>query len=258
MTEQIKQEMTVQWIVNRKDKKLIKFVEGEDKTYKIADNLNVDEIVKRKTNIPVNVTIENDTVTSISIRGEETKPESPKEEKPIETPKQETIEKKPEPVQEQKEVIKEESKNTQSSNTYKVKGYSKDMLWWLFEETGEKVWFGVDDKLIDFMKTIKKGDVLEINGESRKSRGKDVDFITSAKLITQSKAIENTSSEKEQPKKASYRDESAMDKRTAVMVAKDIVVALINSKSERVNSEEKVNILIKNLTKVCYESLITL
>jgi hypothetical protein len=250
MSELIKQEMTVQWIVNRIDKKSIKFVEGENKTYKLADNLQVEEIVKRKINVPVNVTIENDIVVYIAIRGEEAKIiETSKEEKSVETKKQEDV------VEINQKV--EVDKQVQSIHTYKVKGYSKDMLWWLFEETGEKVWFGVDDKMIPFMRNIKKGDILKISGESRDSRGKDVDFITYAELVT--KSTENTNPDNVQPKKGSYSNDSdARAKNTAIMIAKDIIVAYINSKAEKVNTEEKVEGLLKQLTKVCYEVITAL
>lgn len=276
MADQIKKEMAVQWIVNRKDKKLIKFVESEDRTYKLADNV-LEHLNSIKTNTIVNVTIEGENVVYIAVKGEEIKTTEVKKEIVSETPKQEVIEKKIELVPEQNTVKEEKSKSiveinqngtncavdfnqasgvekkVQAIYTYKVKGYSKDLLWWLFEETGEKVWFGVDDKLIDFMKTIEKGDVLKISGESRKSRGKDVDFITYAELITKSQ--KNTNIANEQSNKSYSKNDNEMNKRTALMQAKDIVVSLIGSKSERVNSQDKVNDLIKSLTKICYEAI---
>lgn len=53
-------------------------------------------------------------------------------------------------------------------------------------------------------------------------------------------------------KKASYRDEEATDKRTASMNAKDVIVALINSGREEVNSVEKIEKAINGLINKFY------
>ena len=59
-----KHEFVVKWIV--KDKKIIKFVEQEEKTYKLADNV-LDFLDEIKSNAPVNVTIADDKVIFIQV-----------------------------------------------------------------------------------------------------------------------------------------------------------------------------------------------
>jgi hypothetical protein len=261
MADTIKKSLTVQWIVNRKDKKLIKFVEGEDKTYKLADNV-LEHLNGIKTNTIVNVTIEGENIVYIAVKGEAVKTEEVKKEvEKIVTNTPQTIvgeDKKVEPFLmpkvENSKLSVETNQNVKVDNkflTYKVKGYSKDLLWWLFEETGEKIWFGVDDKMIPFMRNVKKGDILKISGESRESRGKDVDFITSAELVTKSQ--ETVNSTNEQPKKGSYsNDADARAKNTALMVAKDIVVVLLNK--DKIDNK-KIKEVLMDLTKICYETL---
>jgi len=53
-------------------------------------------------------------------------------------------------------------------------------------------------------------------------------------------------------KSGSYRDEDSMDRRSASMTAKDIVVAYINVKAEIVNTVEKTESLIERLTQKVY------
>lgn len=251
--EENKQALTIKWIVL--PKKMIKFIEAEDKTYKLADNVvsQIEELIKNKiitlpgNSIPVNVIINGENVTFISIRDNSVKVEEKKvEEKPIEKKEEKT------------EVVTPKAETNYKS--YTVLGYSKDRKWWLFKEIGEKVWVGVDEKVS--MQNINKDDKIELVLETRKTTYKDkereIQFITAIKVIESKKQeISQDSNPKSEQvsKKSSYRDENAMDKRTALMVAKDIVVAYINSKAEIVNTEVKVGELTKRLTKVCFDAL---
>lgn len=76
--------------------------------------------------------------------------------------------------------------------------------------------------------------------------------------IVEIKKVEAKKSESKEEKsssnrKSSYRDEESMDKRTASMNAKDIVVALINANREEVNSVEKIEKAISGLIKKFYD-----
>ena len=225
-----KKELTVKWIV--KDKKIIKFVEEEEKTYKLADNVLefLDEI---KSNVPVNVTIADDKVIFIQVNeNADVKVEEEAKEKDAD--------------------VKSESSN----ETYTVKAISKTRDYYLFDECGEKEWFTVAKNVKNFLKDVKKGDVLEIKHSNEKDdKGRDVRLINFAKVVSEKIIEENKKETKVSTKKSSYRDEESTDKRTAVMTAKDIVVAYINSKAEIVNTEAKVGELLKRLTKVCYEAI---
>jgi hypothetical protein len=238
MADLIKEDLTIRWIVARR--KLVQFT--NDKTYKLADSVleHIKEIEKRKTNIPVEVIItpknqneEYDLVTFIAIKGETHTAQEVKE-----FVKDKNPEKKEEPKIEEKKAV------------YTVEGWSKDGQWYLFTETA-KEWFGIDVS----MKDIKKGDKVEITYRLGESRGKPVNFITSVKVIQTSNIPENTPNV-EANKKSSYSNDSqARAKNTAIMVAKDIVVAYVNSKAGIVDTEIKVGEMLKRLTKSCYETI---
>lgn len=226
----IKKELTVQWIVV--GKKMIKFIEESDKTYKLADNV-IEYLDEIKSNVPVNVTIVGDSVIF--------------------------IQKREGAVTEEAEVEKEvvESSETQSDNqTYTVKAISKTRDYYLFDECGEKEWFTVASNVKNFLKDVKKGDILEVKVEVSNDGKRDTRTITYAK-IKATKEVEPKQETKNETtstkKKSSYRDEGETTKRTALMTAKDIVCAYINSKAELVNGEAKVSGLLKRLTKTCYE-----
>lgn len=267
MSDPIKQDLTIRWIVARR--KLVQFT--NDKTYKLADSVleHIKEIEKRKTNIPVEVIItpknqneEYDLVTFIAIKGETHTAQEVKE--LVKEP-----EKKEEPKVEEKKVVEEapktENKVAGSSQAiYTVKGYSKERppLWWLFEELGDKTWLGVDSKLLETMSKFKKGDKLSFDTEPRIQQYKGIDrtinYIVAVKPI-EIKTVESSQATQEKSpenKKSSYSNDSqARAKNTAIMVAKDIVVAYVNSKAGIVDTEIKVGEMLKRLTKVCYETI---
>ena len=216
-----KKELTVKWIVA--NKKIIKFIEEEDTTYKLADNVleYLDEI---KPNVPVNVTIDKGSVIFIQkIEGVV--------------------------------VSNEEPEQTSSNNdVYTVKAISKTRDYYLFEEAGEKEWFTVAKNVKGFLKDVKKGDQLEINVEvTTNDKNKEVKTIVFAKIKSQNKEVkEDQPKEKTQTKKSSYRDEDAMDKRTALMVAKDIVTVLLEN--DKIDNKQ-VKEVLKDLTKASYDNI---
>ena len=221
-----KKELTVKWIV--KDKKIIKFIEEEEKTYKLADNV-LDYLKDIKANSPVNVTIDGDNVIYIAIK-EGAKTETSTENLPPDE--------QPEP-----EV-------TPSEATYTVKGISKSGDWYLFEETGEKEWFGIEEDVKKYLEGqgVKSGDVLEIKYLEKTKKNKTQNYISFAKI----KASKESEPKKEtSARKTSYRDEDATDKRTAIMSAKDIVIALIPKGLEK----KQIGQAMKDLSRDCYEAL---
>ena len=235
----VKKILTVKWIV--KDKKIIKFVEEENDTYKLADNvLNyLDEI---KSGVSVNVTIDDKNVTYIAVKEGNTQ-----------TPEPTSKTDKPKPEEKQKS---EPEKNNASNETemVTVKAISKTRDYYLFDEKGEKEWFTISPDVKNFLKDVKKGDVLEVKVEVSNDGKRNVNTVVFAKVKN---VAEPEKEEKTEPykKKSSYRDEESTDKRTALMSAKDIVIAYINSKAEIVNGESKAIDLLNRLTKACYENI---
>ena len=223
-----KKELVVKWIV--KDKKIIKFIEEEEKTYKLADNVLefLDDI---KSNVPVNVTISDGKVIFIQVNENA------------------------EPSNESQEPEPEKNEASNETNLVTVKAISKTRDYYLFDEYGEKEWFTVAKNVKNFLKDVKKGDKLEVKVEvSTDEKNKTVRTIIFAK-VQESKKEEpkqETKSETVSTKKSSYRDEESTDKRTALMVAKDIVVSLIQEKGLEM---KKVKEALKDLTKTCYETI---
>lgn len=77
-------------------------------------------------------------------------------------------------------------------------------------------------------------------------------IITAVKIIKGKESTGKSSSKSIEQKKTSYRDEDASDRRSAVMTAKDIVIALINNKEIK---KPDIEIALKDLTKTCYEAM---
>lgn len=228
-----KKELTVKWKV-LKDKKIIKFIEEENKTYKLADNVleYLDEI---KSGVPVNVTVIGDTVTFIQKRetdGEEYTNEAPEEDY---------------------EPEKEETVQNSEGETYTVKAISKTRDYYLFEECGDKEWFTVAKNVKNFLKDVKKGDALEVKVEVSNDGKRDTRTIVFATVkATKEKEPEKKTETVTTQKKSSYRDEDATDKRTAVMTAKDLVVALLNA--EKIDNKQ-IKEVLTDLTKTCYKAI---
>lgn len=65
----------------------------------------------------------------------------------------------------------------------------------------------------------------------------------------------NKDESKKATRSGSYRDEDAVDVRTANMSAKDIIVAMINAHREEVNTSDKVENMILSLTTACLNAI---
>lgn len=234
-----KKELTVKWLVA--NKKIVKFIEEESKTYKLADNV-IEYLDEIKANVPVNVTIVDDKVIFIQKR----EGEVVNKDDEIELANMEDY----------KETNEEPQEKTADEMVYTVKAISKTRDYYLFDEAGEKEWFTVAPNVKNFLKDVKKGDVLKVKIEVSNDGKRDVKTIVFAKVqSTKEEPKPETKSKTVATKKSSYRDEESTDKRTALMTAKDIVVAYINSKAEIVNSESKASDLLKRLSKVCYDAI---
>lgn len=82
-------------------------------------------------------------------------------------------------------------------------------------------------------------------------------IITDVKIVGNVKKDEKQStnsvkSDSSVKKSSSYRDEDSMDRRSASMTAKDIIVAFISVKSPIVDEVAKVEVLIERLTQKIY------
>jgi hypothetical protein len=241
-----KKKIKILWIVQ--SKRMIK--DTDNNTYKYAENLS--EVANTlKPSMEVSVEVDDNTIVSFGEAPEVAKQEVPKvlEEKK-EPEKQET--KQEETIKEEKETVSEAKSEVK---TYTVSRISKDKKWWMFQETGDKVWFGVDDKVKNYIEKYNIGDIIEITYQLRNDGKKDLNYITFVKAV---KITENASitSEQTSSKKSTYSSDSiARAKNTAVMVAKDLVVAYINGKALIVDTETKTAELLKRLTATCYEAI---
>ena len=196
----------------------------------------MDEI---KANVSVNVTIANDKVIFIQKREDVASDDDYEETE----------------AKDYDESEEEISDNKTNEETLTVKAISKTRDYYLFEEAGEKEWFTIAENVKNFLKDVKKGDVLKAKVEvSTDKKNRTVRTIVFAK-VQESKKEESKQETKTSTsyKKTSYRDEEATDKRTASMNAKDIIVALITNGRVEVESKEKIEKAISALTKKFYE-----
>jgi len=228
-SNEIKKELTVKWIV--KDKRVIKFLEEDDNTYRLAENVleYLDDI---KSNVAVDVTINDNQVTYIAKKTASKKKVEKKETKSTE-----------EPV--------DSSQESKKCEVVTVKGISKTRDYYLFDEYGEKEWFTIASNVKNFLKDVSNGDKLEISYEVSNEGKRTIRTVTFAKIIEKNQIQSKSESKNNFTNKSSYRDEGATDKRTASMNAKEVVVALINNKLI-----EKANIkdAIIDLTELFYNT----
>jgi len=228
-----KKELTVKWLVA--NKKIVKFIEEESKTYKLADNV-IEYLDEIKANIPVNVTIVDDKVIFIQKREGEF------------VNKEEEVEKESE-----QEANDEPQEKTADEMVYTVKAISKTRDYYLFNEAGEKEWFTIAPNVKSYLKDVKKGDVLKVNVEVTNDGKRDTRTITYAQVQSSSKEESKQETKKETSGKSDTN--SSIEKQVALKEAGAIVRAYIDSKAEIVNNESKTSELLKRLTKVCYEAI---
>jgi hypothetical protein len=232
--------------------RMIKFYDDKEK-YTIAKDvvIEAENGLVAKGDL-VNVEISGDKVTKIvKVTSEVKKEEAPKAEVKVESPKvEEKVEtakaKDPTP-----EVAPEEGKKDDVVATLVV---TKEVT--CVSQYGLK--FVGDDRWTNFSKELQVED-LKSKGVARKIVKATIEGGVIVKLEVVATPVEEKKEEvksevKEEKvaKKSSYRDEDSTDKRTALMTAKDIVVALINSKEL---DKSKVKDALKDLTKVSYEAL---
>ena len=205
----------VAWFIP--SKAVIKFEESED-SVKVADNVmevsNFDKYPILKGDT-VEVGMQNDEVTFLrKVKGVSKKKKEEKEESSS---------------NEVEEVITKE--------VYCVSQYGLKFV-------GDSSWTNFSEELLK--KDVKSMGVVAKNTITV--------GLKSGKIIEIKKFEEKEEKKSEQSdRKASYRDEESTDKRTASMNAKDVVVALINSSREEVNTKEKIELAINALTKKFYE-----
>jgi len=223
----IKKELTVKWLVA--NKKIIKFIEEEEKTYKLANNV-IEFLDEIKANTPVNVTVIGDSVTFIQKRDEVISEEPEQEAETNDEPQEEIAD----------EMI------------YTVKAISKTRDYYLFDEANEKEWFTVAPNVKSYLENVKKGDVLKVNIKITNDGKRDVKTIVFAQIQTVEKTNEQKIEEKTSTftRKSSYRDEESTDKRTAIMIAKDIINTLLAN--DKIKKNEIKSVLV-DLSKISYE-----
>lgn len=210
------------------NKSKIKFADDET-LYDINEGINIDRLKKGEF---AEVEVENDKVVKIE-KVEGKKEETKTEEKPEE--------KKEEPKEEKKEAV---------ITTITVEAIRHDCTAIKIKE-GDNKWPKLDSKFHSKEALEKAGIVVNAVLDVKVAEGIIIDVV----------AIKETPKEEEKKeeknsyaRKNSNRDEESVDKRTASMNAKDLVVALIQKENEPVD-KEYVKGLIKELTKTCYEAI---
>ena len=216
----------VAWFIPKRA--LIKF-DGED------DSITISENVMQKTDFAKYPLLKGDTV-DVSIEGEEvvyirkSAKQEAKEEKKIIDKKEEVEEKTV------KEDTQEITKEVYCVSKYGLK-FVGDTSWTNFTEELQK-------KDFRSMGVVAKNTITVVLQN---------DKIVEIKKVEEAKKSESKEQKSSSNRKASYRDEESTDKRTASMNAKDVVVALINTKREEVNSKENIEKAINALTKKFYD-----
>jgi len=223
-----KEQKIVAWFLPKKA--LIKFDGGEDsfsvgaKVMEVAD-FEKYPIVKGDN---VDVTIENNEVVFLRKVSVAKKVETKTEEK-------------------KEEVVKTSSNNsTEEVKKLKVVGVFNNESIKFNEKINNKQWCKLSDEL-------KKSDLKSIgfvaNNEVEITLKDGIIVAVKSIGVVKNDTADVQSTNQTVKKGGSYRDEDATDRRTALMVAKDIAVAYINSKAEVVNTVEKTEAIVSKLTE---------
>ena len=217
-------EKTVAWFLPKKA--MIKF-EGDDESYAVATNvMEVSDFDKYPVlkGDSVNVSIEGEEVTFLrKLKGDGKKSGS---------------------------SSKSTSSGDKETKTLTVEAiYNNESVKFKDEKINNKKWTKVSDE-------IKEKGLAEVGLVAKNEVEITLDngVIVAVKVGDSGREETKSDEEKTQSssKKSSWRDEDATDKRTAVMSAKDIVVALINNKEiEKPDVKE----VLADLTKTCYKAI---
>lgn len=224
-------EMVVKWFVP--EKQTIKF-EDMDNPVEISDNvMSVSDFSKYpiKAGDKVTVAIENDTVTYM---------------RKINTKKAYT----------KKTETKTTSQDVETKTLTVEAVFEDKSIKFLNEKINGKKWCELAEELLD--KGAKKlGLVAKAEVQVQIANGKIVDVVAVEEQNTTNKEDENTKttdSVKATKRTSSYRDEDSMDRRTAVMCAKDVITAMINNKCDEVKNITLIEAGIKKLSDVFYKT----
>lgn len=212
----IKKEYTVAWIL--KDKKIVKFKEDADDVYSLADNV-IEYLDGIEEGVSVNVTLDNNTVIF---------------------------------MQQKKETSKTEVSSDSSVKEWTVKAITSKRDVVKFEE-GEVSWYIIPENIREQFTSVKAKDVVRVTIGTTKEKGKEKATVLSIETVSSVKNEETKNTNYTSNSKKSYRDEEATDKRTALMTAKDIIVAMIGQGKCTTTSNIKDG--LQDLTKTCYEAI---
>jgi len=195
MTKKQNEQKTVAWFIVKQS--LIKF-EGEEDSVSVSDKVmsvsNFEKYPIRKGDT-VEIDIKDEEVTFLrKVKIEKTTTSKPK--------KEET-------------VALNANVNTKKVTIFAVAGNKKVVK---FEKDGQWI------KVSQTVQNQNFDDIGLVAGNSV-----SVNLVNEEIASVKKEETKNTKEVKTSVKTSSYRDESAMDKRTAIMCAKDVVVALINS-----------------------------
>ncbi|RLF58127.1 MAG: hypothetical protein DRN27_06240 [Thermoplasmata archaeon] len=226
---------TVSWHIPKKS--LIKF-EGDDDTTEIDSSVICDKFPKGAV---VEYTLKDEKIISLSASGKTDAPkEEPKEEKKTEDKKEDKIEK-------LIVVI------TKVARSHEVVSWENSFKPWVPVAKELQVTGNTPEEAEQAWK--KQGLVARNEVELTLTN----DVITAVRLISTPKGLNGLSNTSDEDKKdttsqkASYgRNDDATDKRTCIMCAKDVVVAMINNKKLE-NSQQKD--AIKDLSNTFSEVL---
>lgn len=254
MSENLK----VKWIVA--EKKLIKFYELDD-SYKIDESVNLEGIAKdvivvmeAKDNIVVKMAV----VKESSSKVVEEKKEIPVAEKPREVVKDAT---EPTPEDREKAEVKEVTW-TISAITSK-----KDVVKFA-EQAVAKYWYPIEASVIPKFGSLNKGDKVTIQigpvlatstkGESYTKDGV-IAVVGSVKAEPPAETTVGTGSQQPEPtqEKQSYasKTNSSIEVQVALKEAGAVIRSYIEAGSELTNTVDKVEELIKRLTKTFNDTL---
>lgn len=273
----------IQWSMLHKGKPLIRFEDGGaplnvDKA--VLDLYNQKDVIQKGTAMEVKYNDKGDVIfLKEAVKGkEEVKKEEPKVtekrevpkplENPLGMPDKETVEWDSKEEMTNKEAQKEIDNNTAVISEEAIvpeeevkKEASNELIATIYAIARNKkvVKFGKDEKWFPISTNFQKEDFEKVNFKAGKklklrivnNEVEEVLSIIEPPKVEQEK--KEAPKEKTEQKKSSWRDEDLTDRRTALMSSVNIVTALINSKSDKVTTVEKINTLLNDFSNTCLQ-----